>query len=41
MKEYVQTDLEADCQAADKYAHVTDHQRLLTSFEFNRSACEH
>ena len=40
MKQYVQTDLEADCPPADEHAHVTDHQRSLTSFEVTRSARE-
>ena len=39
MKQYVQTDL-ADCQVAEKHAHVTDYQRWLTSFEITRWARE-
>jgi hypothetical protein len=40
MKQYVQTDLEADNQPADEHAYVNDHQRSLTSFEMTRSARE-
>jgi hypothetical protein len=37
MEQYVQTDLEADCHAVGQHAHVTDHQRSLTSFEITHS----